>query len=91
MDWRHTHYVECECGDAEHVLRFVLIDADGDENAELYTETQLRVWRSFWQRIFVAVKYVFGAKSKYGAYDCTMLSKGEAERLRDFLKRYIEQ
>lgn len=59
-------YFECRCGSAEHVLRFCLDDED------LYTEVLLRP-KSPIERIWLALKYILGFKSKYGYYDCTLI------------------
>jgi len=77
------HYFTCMCGDAEHTLRFVYVPEYGDLNTEVY----LRQYRRWYKRLWLAIKYVFGYQSKYGAFDCTMLQREEYDKLRDLLNR----
>lgn len=79
-----NHFVVCACSSSEHTLRFVY---DRSED-EMYTEVQLVQHQSLIQRLKIAIKYVFGYTSRYGAWDCTLLSKSEANKLKHFLNRY---
>ena len=63
------HYLDCQCDCASHTLRFTLDDEDGS----LYLSTYLDSCRPWYKRIWVAVQYVFGHQSKFGAFDCTLL------------------
>lgn len=72
-----THYVECECTSAEHTLRFT-IDVDDEV---IYTEVHLNPWQPWYKRVWMAVKYVFGYRCKYGNWDCTMLNVKQVEQL----------
>lgn len=74
-------YFECSCDSNEHSLRFT----HDPEDDEVYITTFLSQYRSFFKRVGVAVKYVLGYKCKYGHWDCTMLSKDEALRLKDWI------
>lgn len=81
-----THYFDCHCGSAEHTLRFVM----NKEDNELYTEIYLNQWRQPWKRIWVAIKYIFGFKCRYGHWDCWTLDPEEVKRLRDMCNEFIE-
>lgn len=65
----------CDCGSAEHQI---IIHMDKD-CSECYREVILRphliTCRNVFKRIFVAVKYICGYKSKYGAWDSIIVSK----------------
>lgn len=76
-----NHFVVCVCETPEHTLRFMY----DEEEKELYTEVYLNQYRSFFKRVWVAVKYVFGYTSKYGHWDCTIISKPKADKLKAFL------
>lgn len=80
-----THYFECGCGADEHTLRFTL---DLDER-DLHTSIFLNDYRRWYQRLWVAIKYTFGYKSKYGDWDCWILHEPDAERLRKMLDEFI--
>lgn len=81
-----THYVECTCKHATHTLRFTLDPDDG----ELYVEVQLRQYRRWHERLWMAVMYVFGHQSRYGYYDCTVLDVASYDRLHCLLSRSEE-
>jgi hypothetical protein len=77
-------YLECQCYQAEHTLRFTLDPEDG----ELYTEVYLgHATDSFFRRMWIAIKYIFGWQSKYGAFDCTLLKVEDYSKLRALLEQ----
>ena len=71
-------YFECACHSTEHTLRFVW---DDSENT-IYTEVFLHQYRNFFKRIWVALRYVFGYKCRYGHWDCFLLNPEDAARLK---------
>ena len=77
------HYFDCQCDCNEHVLRFTLDPADG----EVWLETYLNGYHSWYQRAWIALKYVFGYQSRYGAFDCTLLRPEDYVRLQALLAR----
>jgi len=81
-----AHYFECKCGSTEHTLRFTFDKG----NKELYTDIYLNQWRPLWKRILVGIKYIFGYKCKYGEWDCWVLNKADAKRLRDMCNDFIK-
>jgi len=80
-----TSYYECQCESAEHTLRFVY---DPDEN-ELHTEVQMIQYRNIFQRIFVAIKYIFGYQCRYGHFDCTLIKPEDCKGIKDLLDKVI--
>lgn len=80
----NNHFLVCECNSSEHTLRYMY----DQENKELYTEVYLNNHNSIFKRIYIAVKYIFGYTSKYGHFDCTIMSKKEASKLFHFLRKY---
>lgn len=77
------HYFDCQCDCNEHVVRLVLDPADG----EVWIETYLSRHHPWYQRLWIALKYVFGHQSKFGAFDCTLLRPEDYERMHDLLTR----
>lgn len=71
------NYFECECGSPEHTLVFRY----NEEDNELYTMVFLNQYRNIFKRIWVAIKYIFGYKSKYGDWDCFVLRPEDKDRL----------
>jgi hypothetical protein len=84
-----THHVICECHSPDHVLQFShMKDMDGDEIC--WTQVQLHQHRSFWQRLVVVIRYLFGYQCRYGHWDCTAIDIKQGKLLRDYLTRAIE-
>lgn len=81
-----TEFFECACFSDEHTLKF---SYDPDEN-ELYTSVYLNQYRSIWRRIWVAIRYVCGYRTKYGHWDCFILRPEDAARLRSLVDRVIQ-
>lgn len=82
-----TEYFECECGSDEHTLRFIL---SLDDDSEIYSKVFLNDYRSFWQRLVVSIKYLFGYKCKYGHWDCFIMKAEDAQRLSDLCLRLVK-
>lgn len=78
-----TYYFECQCGGDEHMLKFVVDDED------FYLNVFLNQYRSFFHRLWIAVKYVFGYKCKYGHWDSWMLRPEDVQRLKDLLDKHV--
>ena len=77
------HYFDCTCQDSSHVLRFTLDLEEGD----IWTENHLRHTNPWYKRIWLAIKYIFGYQSKYGAFDCVTLEPPDYDRLRKLLDK----
>lgn len=75
------HYFECDCGSDEH--RFCVTSEDEDDGLppQLYFHLQLHQYRNIIKRLVVAVKYIFGHKSRYGHWDTINISEDDANRL----------
>ena len=77
------NYFECQCECANHTLRFIY---DSKYN-ELYTEIQLYQYKNIFQRILLAIKYVFGYSCKYGHWDTWMLKPEDCTKLIKLLNK----
>lgn len=71
-----TEFFECVCTADEH------------NSIELYTPVFLNQYRGFFGRLWIAVKYLFGYKCKYGHWDCTVLRSEDIDRLMALLQKY---
>ena len=67
----------CDCSSAEHQL---IVSWDNDDN-EVYVRVHLANCYGFWRRLWHALKYVFGYKCRYGAFDEIILRKEDSENL----------
>lgn len=81
-----NHFLICACNSAEHTLRFMY----DKEHDEIYTEVYLNQYNSFLTRLVIAIKYIFGYTSKYGHFDCTIMTKDSAKKLNFFLKDFLK-
>lgn len=82
-------YVECHCTTIEHTMRFTL---DNDETFPMIcVDIQLNKQHGFFGRLWLAVKYIFGYKCKYGHWDDFILAGNEALKLRDLCDRHLKQ
>lgn len=74
----------CQCSNTEHQLIFVY-DKDWDE---VFVSVHLNHMYSFWKRVWAAIKYIFGYRSKYGHFDEFIFKKSDSKKLQkivDFL------
>jgi hypothetical protein len=76
-----TKFFECYCYSPEHTLKFSYDEID----KELYTEIFLCQYRNFIKRAWVAIKYVFGYKCKYGHFCCFTFKDADLPQFRDML------
>ena len=70
----------CECHSLEHQLVW-WYDDDGD----FYCESHLTTHRNFFQRLWYGLKYAFGYKSRYGAWDEMLFKPEDLIKLRNHL------
>jgi len=80
-------YVECSCSCESHVLRFIW-DPD-PENPMIYASMFLNSF-SFFKRLWLAIRYVFGFKSEYGHFDEIMIQHHQLKKLRDMCDRFVQ-
>jgi hypothetical protein len=86
---KEVHHLICECHSPDHIIQFSHTDdMDGDQIC--WTQVQLHQYRSFWERLVVAVKYLFGHQSRYGHWDCTSIDLKQGKLLRDYLTKAIQ-
>ena len=77
-----TQFFECSCFSSEHTLKFIYDEKD----KELYTEIYLNQYRNLVKRTWVAIRYWFGYKCRYGAFDCFLFKKEDIKKLQKLLK-----
>lgn len=76
-----TEYFECACKDPGHVLVFNYDPEYGD----LWASVHLNTMFSFYERIWVAIKYIFGYKCEDGCFGTWMMSNNEILKMQLFL------
>ena len=75
-------FLQCTCHSDEHTLRWDI------EDDELYASVFLHQYRNIFSRIWVAIKYVFGYKCKYGHWDCFTLRPSDVAKMMLLLEEY---
>ena len=82
------HHIVCACTSDEHTLRLMHFKArpeTGDDYDEMYWSVYLRKW-PWYKRLWIAVRYIFGHRSKYGDFDSGPLMDARGVReLREWL------
>lgn len=82
-----TDILICMCRTAEHNIIVHYL-----EGGLIYVDYHL-VRLGFWSRLKYAVKYIFGFRSKYGAYGEMILNPDDwakVQKIADYLKGYEE-
>jgi len=74
-------FLLCSCYSYEHQL-FLWWDED---EKSLYAHFHLATYRGFWGRLWHGIKYAFGYKSRFGAWDQFIFDKKNLEKLNEFL------
>lgn len=79
----------CECHSTEH--QFLVCYLPGDdkyEYDELSLEVHLTPKHGFWKRLWGAIKYVFGYRSRYGNWDSVIINPDDIDKLHEILEYY---
>lgn len=89
MDYRNKRALFiCDCENTEHQLIFSYDENDKDDES-LYVTVHLKPEQNICKRIWRAVKYIFGYRSRYGEFDEFIFNPHDADRLQsvvDYLK-----
>lgn len=91
--WNEKEIIlKCECRFTEHQIHFsYMLDNELDQNEFIAIQPYLTTLRNPFKRVWYAIKYVFGYKSRFGAFDEVLAYKDDVEKLVEFLKGYLEQ
>lgn len=71
----------CSCGSLEHQIYFWY----DEEYKILYTEVHLTTHHGFFKRLWYGLKYAFGHKSNFGAWDEFLFETSGVKELKEFL------
>lgn len=89
-----TEVLICECSSVEHQIAFTYCSEERedilDESGAIYEDCMdvsihLNDYNGFFRRVWVAIKYVFGYRSRYGDWDSFMMNPEDADRLIPYL------
>lgn len=84
------HFIKCDCGDPHHQVILNWDDETTDKGNVwgVFAEIHLTKF-DFWKRLKVAIKYIFGKQSIYGAFDEIIIPVSkwrEFQEMVDFMK-----
>ena len=83
-----NHHIVCACASDEHTLRLMHFKGDpekADDFDEVYWSVYLNPF-PWYKRLWGALRYVFGHRSKFGCWDSGPTMDADAiEQLRAFL------
>ena len=85
-------YFDCDCGDSAHHFTITQVsnyDKTFDDEC-VYISYYMNQYRTWYQRLWLAIKYVFGYKSRFGDWDSITLDKEKVLRLRNFCDKALE-
>jgi len=71
----------CNCSSLEHQLCFWY----DEEYKILYTEVHLITYRGFFKRLWYGLRYAFGYKSRFGAWDEFLFETDDMIKLKEFI------
>lgn len=84
MNEHKVFNIECLCSSPEHALKISLW-----ENEEDFYISTYGLQLTFWRRVAFAFKYVF--RFKFPDFSETVVSRKDAEKLRDILTEWLEK
>ena len=84
-------FFRCDCSYLGHVIEVSYeIDEDYPEHSYFLVQTQLDCNLGFFQRVWVALKYVFTPNNPcgFGGWSSTMLKNAEMNQIRKLMDEY---
>ncbi len=82
QSYLQTEQFDCECASPDHSFKFAL-ELD-PVYPYVYMTPYITTYNSFFQRVWEALKYVFGNKRGMGKYDEVILKEKDVIRLQNF-------
>lgn len=88
-DWPSKEVFICECFSTEHQLVVSYMPGENKlDYDELNFEVHLHPTYGFWRRVWSAIKYIFGYRSRYGNWDNFMVNVNDADKLITILQKF---
>jgi hypothetical protein len=82
MEMKDKKIFICACSSLEHLIMFW----DWPESKEVYIEVHLRNRDNFFKRLWYGLKYTFGYKSRFGAFDEFIFAPDDLAELKEWIK-----
>ncbi len=88
---KNNNILVCECNSTEHQIVFSKIDSDDiNDSKEIYCHIYLTDYPSFFKRILIGIKYIFGYKCRYGHWDEFILCEKHSDDLKE-MSEYLKK
>jgi hypothetical protein len=91
MKDQETLYVECDCGHNDHTMKFTFTEGDNYDVGSVYMAVQMGHGHIWYERIWLAIKYIFGYQSRFGHWDCVSLDYIRLRRIREFVDAALKE
>jgi hypothetical protein len=88
LDNEHRYWLTCDCHDLEHQAVFAWFEDDDDPFLSLSVHLAKK---PLWARIKIAIKYILGYQSPYGAFGEILVNTKDAADLRDFIGEFVRE
>lgn len=79
--------LDCQCGTTAHKIIMVRDDWDGQPELTIYV--QLHQYRQWYKRVWWSLKWIFNGAVPYGHWDCTLLDRNHALKVRNMVEEYL--
>lgn len=83
IEIRDMEHFLCQCYSTDHSFTYHY----NEEDNEIYVHVHLSNYRNIFKRIWVAIKYIFGYKSRYGDFEEFILNPDDRDRLIGVIKQ----
>ena len=87
VETEETLFVLCSCHSPEHQMILSYFNDEDIPYRELTVQFHLSDM-GFWRRLKYGIKYIFGYRSKYGAFSELILSDTDVAQIEEFLMKY---
>jgi len=79
--------ISCSCHSIEHTITYHI----NPEDKKVYTSIFLHQNKSFYKRILIAIKYIFGYNSQYSYWDYLSADRKKILELKAFFDLAVEK
>lgn len=83
LDGFEINHFDCVCFSDEHALKLTYHEEDNDMYASIHLQTHY----NFFQRVWAALKYIFGYHCKYGHWDCFIFQPEQLSKLKEIVDK----
>lgn len=82
---KETEILICDCHSSDHQIIVNYGEQEDDKGNPIWHEVYFSIHlapRPFWKRLVYGVRYIFGRRSRFGAWDEFIFKPNDAQKLR---------